>query len=431
MQQYYDVIILGESLASRIAAVLLARGGCRVLTLREAEPSFPAWLWPSLHLERLLEKLDGRACFTPARPFQVLTGESRLDFNGPNTLEEELRRELGGAFSQAFEALQRLQLLGTHLEDVLWESGGPPLLGLSSRLRFAGKRLRRQLPLRQLQRPFQVDLETLEPGPGRRVLETLFSGLALRPAASLSLAEVALLWNGAGKNIGISRSALDELLRRRYTQFHGEEGDLSHLQSMNARDKGTPVATLKDGTEWGARYCLIGSSSCSAPLPKALDSQANPPSAPVPLQFVTSSLGDKVSPLLAPFVLLEGEWPLRIRFVPENHDMVAIIDCFAEDGPAAEIEKSLQVRLRELLPFVDFNLERASHETHSAETPSGCQPPFGQVFPGAHTSLKAKGNFFCCQGTRVFPSLGATGEVLVGTTIGRHLLKQLKKPVEI
>ncbi len=118
--QHYDVIVLGEGLAARIAALLLARGGCRVLAFRNpTTPSAvtPAWFFPSLFLERLLENLGGRSCYTPVAPFQVLTSKTRLEFLGRESMEGELQREFPCENGGISAVLGLLQKLGSRLEE--------------------------------------------------------------------------------------------------------------------------------------------------------------------------------------------------------------------------------------------------------------------------------------------------------------------------
>ena len=103
VQSHYDVIIIGDSLAARVAAVQLARSGCRVLALEEGLAISPAWFTSSLHLEKLLEQLSGRSCLTPPPSFQVITPTARVDLASRRPLDEVLLREFPEDYATLLE----------------------------------------------------------------------------------------------------------------------------------------------------------------------------------------------------------------------------------------------------------------------------------------------------------------------------------------
>lgn len=421
-QSHFDVIILGASLASRVTGTLLARGGCRVLTFDEPADRAPGWLHSSLHLERLLERLDGRACLTSPSPFQVLTADSRLEFAHPEAVLSELRREFPADHSTAAGLLCDLRNLGQRLEEALWDSGGLPLSGPASRVRFFKQRLRRRLGRASLTQPLGRRLDGLQQASARTALVALFAGLALTSADRLSVAEAALLWNSAVRGQGVSSSALDDLLLHRYRQFHGQTEKLCRLQALQTEGNRLAGATLKGGGRCRASFFLIGS-----PEDRHLTARHLSPAAPPvrrSLRFTTSLPRDAVSPLLAERVIVGGELPVRLTFSDSGEETVCWVDCAAGDLATATCVAKLQRILAPVLPFATFRLEPCSPERPEPETaPSG--PP-AKGFPGARGSVRVRDNLLTCHGDGILPSLGTVGEVVTGITVANHLLRTIR-----
>lgn len=421
-QSRFDVIILGESFASRIAGALLAKGGCRVLSLREpVAPSSP-WFLSSLHLERLLERLDGRSCFAQPTSFQVLTEDSRLEFQLPASVEEELRREFSGSHDQTSEFLRDLNSLGQRLEETLWQCGGLPLLGITSRWRFARQRLRRKLTRRALAGPLENRLAGLRQEPAKRALSALFAGLSLTPVEKLSMAEASLLWSSAVRPEGICPSALDELLRHRYLQFHGTAEKLAGLETLRAEGTRLTGATLKGSGRCEAGFFLLGSPAGQDFLPEALH--------PAPRPFFqhhcfrSSPLDGMLSPLLADRVILDGKIPMRLSLNGSGHETTAMIECSEGSCPPETLNETVRDTIAQFLPFATFQLERCLSDVPlSASTPSEGSPHF----PGTAAPLRLRKNLILCHGGSVLPSLGTTGEVITGMTVANYLLRTIKR----
>lgn len=420
-QKYFDVIVIGDSLAARIAGALLAKGGCRVLTFQEPSEFPPPWLHASLHLERLLERLDGRSCFAPPEPFQILTADSRLELLQPSTLEGELRREFGDGYEQVSGLLNHLQNLGRRIEETLLESGGLPLLGMASRLRFARRGLRRGLTRRALRAPLGNTLAGLRHEPARRAMNTLFAGLSLTPLDRLTVAEAALLWNSAVRAEGVSPARLAELLTRRYGQFNGQTEKLSGLQSLQSEGSRLSGAVLKEGGRCGARYFLIGSPAgwnlLRKPLRIAFRSHFSR------LRFRTSPLSGGISPLFADRVIPEASFPVRLGFSSSGEETVAAVECTTGSPPPEKLEDTLGNILKPLFPFASYRLESSGEPESIPDRSGGAR----QSFPGATSSLRLQKNLFVCHGSGVLPSLGATGEVITGLTIADHLLRSIRR----
>ncbi len=415
VQRHFDVIILGDGLAARIAGVLLARGGCRVLTLQEGHPTSPAWFLSCLHLERLLDLLGGRSCLAPPIPFQVITGESRLDLNSGPSLEEELRREFPSAAGATLSLLGNLQALGEGLEEALWRTG-LPLSGYGGKLRFALRRIASFGALRA-GAPLLGLLDRLPLGEPRDVLAALFAGLALSPAEELTTGEAALLWASAVRLRGVSPSGLDALLRHRYEQFHGEGEDLAALKELTAEKRRLAGISLKNGGHCSASYFLIGSDAVRGLLPSGLLQPS--PGRQGMGRYITTDLQGRLSPLLARRVILGDGPPLRLSFGSRGSEVLGAIDL-----PAPVPERDVHQRLSRLIPFADFALTPSEGPLPRPEVTAA---PLRHGILGPPLPSRAGRNALLCHGASLLPTLGSTGEVLTGVAAGNRLLRLLGK----
>lgn len=425
-QKHYDVIILGESLTSRVAGVLLARAGRRVLVVGASPGSIPmpAWLPVSLHLERLLETLGGRSCLASPSPFQVLSGDVRLTIHGSSTLDDELRREFVADSNRVGNLLKELEDVGNRLGNALWECGGLPLTGLASRWRFIHARLRRGLTRGRLSRPLAGKLKGFSSPQTSRALAALFSGLSLTPVDRLSAAEGALLWRSFGGGRGISVSALVELLMHRFEQFHGEHTDLATLQSLQTSENSLGAVVFKDGRRCTADVFLLGSLESAARLPDGM--QAGPVAASPPALFEGRIDEGRISPLLAHGVILDGSPTLRLTLMPAPDGSTCRLVCEPATSSGVVSSAELVQRLTPLFPFTTLRFDPGA----DLEPPLRPQVDIRsrrRGFPGAVSTLAAGRNLLHCCGEQVLPSLGATGEILVGVSVANHL-KREKRP---
>ncbi len=405
-QNYFDAVVLGESLAGRIAAALLARRGCRLLLLRPAAaaPSL-SWCFSSLLLERILDQLDGRAVLTQPQRFQFLGEGVRLDFHGRHPLAEELRREVPRDAEAIQAACGDLAGLGDKLAELFWDCGGLPLGGAQARWRFRARSLRRGLTPGRLDESLADRLEEYDSA-AAAFLGGLLPALALISAERLTLAEAALLWHGAMRATGASPAGLDELLRHRYQQFHGEEDDLAPLESLTPGSHQPTRLHFKGGKQVATACLVIADAAATSVALPGLPARAAA-SRPAPI-----FLGDKVSPLLADQVLLGGSPPLRLSFAGPADQRQLTVES-AGELPAAE----LAGRLRTLCPFAELGDPVAADVA----------PAVPQ--PGLHAALQratpAAGLFHCS--AAVLPNLGSVGEVLVGLSVATAVQRRLRK----
>jgi hypothetical protein len=423
---HYDVIILGESLASRIAAVLLAKAGRRVLAagLPVTAPC-PAWIPTSLHLERLLELLGDRSCHVPAPPFQVLSGEVRLTLHGISALHDELRREFPADCIRVERLLRELNHIGKRLETALWESEGLPLTGWASRWRFMYKRLLKGLTGGSLAQPLASKLKAGNSAQTVQALAALFSGLALLPIEQLSVAEGALLWRGFGDDQGISALTLNSLLSSLFEQFHGEQVSLADLKNVQAADRRLREAVFINGRRCTAEFFLLGSRDASALLPAEFRAGETADS-PLPT-FEAGITDGTISPLLAQVVIHAGSPPLRLTLMPDSAGSRCRVigQATAPSNDTADAQSA--ERLSELFPFATLRFEpRAGNSSGPAEQ-NADRSRRQKAFPGATRSLVAGEHLLYCCGEQVLPGLGATGEIMVGVSVFNHLQRQKRR----
>ncbi len=413
-QHHYDIIVLGESLASRLAATLLAKAGKKVLTFSLHPPPFSPWLFNSVHLDQILDQLGGRNCLTSARKLQIITRLSRVELHGNQPLGEELRREFASCHIQVEVLLETLEAQGHRLESQLLTNGGLPLFDLAGRLRFRKKLLLSRYGFHSLLKPLSSLFNVITNPAARTFLEALFCGLAMAPLDRLTIAEGALLWSSACQPQGISRSALDDLLLRRYEQFHGGREPLDTIQTIDNNG----LIQLKNAWSCSAETLVVGCPTAVSYLPESeqkLFRCHTPPS-----RWKTSPILTGMSPILAPRIILAEPQPLRITLTSTPTGTVGT----AETQAKTLSEEELRSQLAEILPFASFGLSPLPPPEATADE---VRWPRSSAFPGTTQRLKLKKNLLFCNGAGAVPHLGSTGEVMTGVALARYLLRTAKK----
>jgi hypothetical protein len=419
MQRHYDAIIIGDSLAGRIACAKLARAGRRVLHFTEDQAISPAWITSSHHLEKLLETLDGRSCLTSRPTFQVLTPEARVDLAGRHPLDEELSREFPNDSQKLLGLFAELEKLGSQLESILHESGGVPLKGLGGHLAFRwGKAKKGQLRA-AITTPLASTIEKLSLGDeANEFVRALFTGLSLCPVERLCMTEAALIWTSHTREHGLSASGLDTLLRHRFEQFHGQTEPLENLRHFDIVGKQVKQVTLKNGGNCTADHYLVASPDQLSTLSPAVkrDTLKLPP---LPVRIVTSELEGEPSPLLSRRVILSGVPKLRMSFGNRGDKTLCAIDLPRGDAPPEEA--TLRDRLSSALTFCSYDLVYPQL-TAPVKEPASRKCQFGQ-----QQSVRLLKNTLLCHGASVMPALGSCGEVLLGTSIANSIIKRQSK----
>jgi len=412
MQNHYDVIIIGESLATRIAAVQLVKSGCRVLTFEEGLAISPAWFASSQQLEKLLEQFSGRSCLTTPPSFQVITPSARVDLASRYPLEEVLLREFPKDYTGLLELFGNLKKSGEQLENALQQSGCAPLKGLGGQFRFRWKALRCGLGLRSGKKPLSTHLQSLQlSGESREFLQTLFSGLSLVPVEQLTMTEAALLWVSHTREHGASASGLDTLLRQRYEQFHGKTESLEDLRQIDATTQKVQQVVLKNGSSCTADFFLVASDTHLSKLPSLNRNALKLPERPS--RAVTTALQGKTSPLLSNRVILAGATPLRLSFGKRGEDTLCAIDI--PGGASLPTADQMVSQLQPALPFCRYQLEMPD-TAQTADVSPKRKSSFGQ-----QTSVRLLRNTLLCHGATIFPALGSGGDVLLGNSVANYI----------
>jgi hypothetical protein len=260
---------------------------------------------------------------------------------------------------------------------------------------------------------------------GREVLETIFSGLTLTPLERISVAEGALVWHSGQKTDGLSLSAFEDLLRRRYVQFHGEEQTLSNIESLDCGDGGIR-GTLKEGGRFGSETILLGASPARSLFRTGFFPRewgVSPPGE----NFIASIQEGKPSPFLASRFILGGDFSIRLNFMEDSNRRSCLIECPSEEGPEGKSTQDIQSRLAPFLPFARFQLARRPSPFSEPEQVNAAVRRIRGNFPGVAAPLKLGNKVFNCNAAAVFPSLGSTGEALVGVSVANHLLGRFRK----
>ena len=407
-QKHYDIAILGESLAARVAAALLARRGHKVVFCRESYTPSP-WLFSSLHLQQLLLSLGGRSCATAARPLQILTPQSRWEIHGRHAKQEELIREFPDQHEQVANLLKELAGKGERLERSLWQSRKVALAG-----RLFHTNLRARGLFRLFKKPLDAVLtQSLGTTPATESLTALFEGVSGQPIDKLSLAEGALLWSWIRQHETVSTSGLEELLLHRFDQFHGDALDLPNVASLNMEGRRLHNLTLKDGAVCSADHFVIGSLGGARLLPPPFE---RPTSEPLPASFMTSPI-NRLSPMLARRMIWRASSTVRLTLTATSPRTCLIETVTAPTSQAIQ-PSALREELTSIFPFIDLSLT----ETPSSEgTPALPKPLFATPLPGLVNPVQLKGNLLLAQGLGVWPALGPSGEILVGYAVAERL----------
>lgn len=354
-RKHFDVISIGAEFSGRIASLLLARKGLRVLTLCSLSFQPPTSFVLSPVLEGLAFGLEGIAkCRRPAERFQIITPDIRLDFHGPRPLEKELRRELPGSAEQIFACLELLAEWGGRLEKLLMQPGPPPALGLPGNLNFrrrllfgglAGKRFGQKLP--------SLLARFIDPR-AKEVLLSLFAGLSLADPLHLTIAEAALLWHCAKQPTVLDGPALIELLDRLFEQFHGQTRPLAQLASLQSKGKTLQQVVLQDGRQLTAGHFLVDRMPDAPIWSHGLPSGYSTAYYPVQWQL---KLECRPPLLLAPRVILAGSPPLLLTFQSSasGGQEARVQAAGSTNMPPLDIAL-VRRRLETILPFADYQL---------------------------------------------------------------------------
>jgi len=401
----FDIVIIGDSLAARMAAALLAKHGKRLLLLSTPTYRDP-WRHSSLFTDKLLRALGARDSLALFQPFQVLSSRARVTIHPDFPLTAELTREFGSAAPQVEALLDELKRNGTLLEELFWENGGLPSGGIRDTLAWRWLCLRRKLPSAQLTLPLAERLRGI-PEAAAEWLCDLFQGLSLQPVAALTVADGALLWTHACRPGGIAGEELNDLLNKRIEQFHGTEIQIETLSKLE-HSHGEWVASLPGGRRFQAGQLILGDLAQNLPDHGPLPS---PRAFPPARHFVTSNLDGQLSALLEKRVIAGGHLPVRMAIVSTPTGLIGEVG-----SSAATEENGIRRQLETILPFASYTLGSQANNQESIE--AGTRLVGSLIFK---CPLRLGNHLWCADETCLLPQLGSAGAAMLAWTLARHI----------
>lgn len=402
----FDIAIIGDSLAARMAAALLAKHGKRLLLLSTPFHRDP-WQYSSIFVEKLFRALGGRDCLATGQPFQVLSSRARVTISREIPLRQELAREFGHSAAPIEALFDELERTGTLLEEVLWEHGGLPMGGVRETAAWRWLCLRRKQPLAVLARPFSQRLQAF-PEPVGEWLGDLFQGLSLQPLAALTVSDAALLWSHARRPEGFAGDESAALLQKRFEQFHGVVAPLEKLETLE-HNHGQWTGSLPGGGRFQATQLILGNLDKGLPGHNPL----LPRQACMPTRhFTTAPLDGQISPLLEKRVIAGGPLPMRLAILPAAHGTIGDIGT-----SAASKEADVRRQLEPLLPFAHYRFDT------QPSTPEPIEAIDGTITLPSIFKLPVRlgSHLWCADETRLTPHLGSGGAALIAWTLLRQL----------
>ena len=419
-QSHYDIAIVGSSLAGRLTSALSTKKGCRVLTVSPDNDQPATWFTSSLLLERILDFLDGNSCRSASLPFQLITPKQRIDLHPRKPLADELRRELPNSHQEIEKFLENMYTLGEQIEEMLWDAGGLPSIGITGRQKFRFRSFRGDVPFHVFEQTLKEKLAGFADDAGRKLLGTLFGGFSLTPPSRLTIAECALIWSGLGRTTGVFQSGLDELLRHRTKQFHGTDADFSELKRIRINNAGRTQLLFAGDRIVTADHLVVADRTATA----LCEQQSTPTSNQAHQTLLTAPLGDKVSQLLMPHLIIAGSPPIRLTLEQSPAGLHGRIETAQTGRDNATVVKKVEQKLTPLLPFVDLHPAMQEHPKTGVfirkDDTSSLLRASIRILPG-----QSRQYFYA--GSDIIPGIGTIGEVLVAVTLCDHLLRACKK----
>ena len=430
--KHYDIVIIGGSVAARIAAALLAKQGNRVLFLRNREAKTPAWFhsslflrnreanapaWfhSSLFLEKLLGVLGGRACFVVQQPIQVISEKARVTLSSDVQLEDELSREFGDDGKDVNQWLEELHLQGIKLEEFFWESGGLPWPSLKAKGHLKLLSLKRRINWSELEVPISQSIERFN-GSAKSFLTDLLQGLSSTRITQLSYSRAAMLWAQTLRPENLKEPDFSEMLNKRFEQFHGAKGQIDDLKSLDYNGSKWTGGQFKSGGSFTADSFLLGDKQWLdffSPLERSKLPLPEPPSV-----YRTSNLAGQLSPLLASRVICGGELPMRMAIEEHEEELRGLV---VSDARSSESQVRLQ--MEGILPFAKYSI---SEDSLPLEAKTNNKTDRA-IKPLASLPIRIDKNLYCADRTVLLPEMGAAGAALLGWTLAENLGKRNDK----
>lgn len=401
----FDIAIIGNSLSSRMAAALLAKHGKRVFRLASPAALNP-WQMSSSFTGKLLEALGSRGHSGTGAPFQVLSTHARVTFRADLPLKTELLREFGASAPTVGALLDEFERYGSALEELLWVHGGLPAGGIAGWLKWRWLCLRRKLPAGRLSAPLAPRLQGM-PQPAAEWLRDLFQGLTLQPVATLSVADAALLWTQSRQPPALTAESLDELLGKRFEQFHGVDVPLDALNAIE-QAQGQWICSFSGGKRFQAEHLVLGDLSLNLP---GISPPSRLPAPPRPQHFTAAITQGRVSALLEKRVIAGGNLPMQLALIDTPDGPTGFISAGSGAEPA-----DVHRQLEPILPFARYAIE--PHRNSAAAVPAAGTQSACTIF---NCPLHFAHHGWLADETRLLPQLGSGGAALVAWTLVRRL----------
>ncbi|GAB4184842.1 MAG: hypothetical protein Kow00100_25070 [Geothermobacteraceae bacterium] len=401
--QHYDLALVGDAPGGRIAAILAARAGLRVLHLTGfGWPSELFWFSSPL-CEHLLDRIDARTCLIPALPVQFRRDELCIQFHGETTLRDELRRELPERASALEKSIETFAEHGRQLQQLVMDRQLAPTVGPVSRLRWKIACLGRGLPTRSWQ-SFDSRLKSVgldEVGSG--LLADLAATVCLREPNILDTNTAALALSQLLDGHQVAPTVLEGLLSRRLMDAGADSRSAFDLTAIHSERQGFRIC-FGETVARAESVALAGAPGWIIDGLPASDLQY-----PRPALWHLAGLTDGISRILAPRILLAGTaGPIQVVIGrDENETRVRLRTGF---GLSETVELRSQTDI--LFPFVDYT-------PVLRETALPFLPNAGPL--GLQGRNVLRGGVRVAAGHLLYPGLGMTGEALAALSLLRQL----------
>jgi hypothetical protein len=202
----------------------------------------------------------------------------------------------------------------------------------------------------------------------------------------------------------------------RCAQFHGEFAELATVQELQEEGGRLKGVIIRGDGRFTADQFLVGGDSSLSFLPRELADVLPLPS-PASTLMATVVSG-RISPLLAPTVILAGRPPLRLD-LDEAMRPGTIFITAPQGAPLSE--EATRPRLDEVFPFAGLRLEGPGG---TAPLPPP-HPMLRKLLAGAADALAVGRNLLLAEEDMAMPTLGPAADLLTGVGVARELQRRL------
>lgn len=401
--QHYDLALLGDAPGGRIAAILAARAGLRVLHLTGF--GWPGeLLWCSSELfENLLDSINGRSCLIPALPIQFRSDSLCVQLHGETTLADELHRELPDSAAVIQGAVRGLMDRGQQLQRLIADKRLVPGHHIGAWASWTLGCLGRGLSLKGGKSLVGNLKSALPDEPAKAFVADLLSCTCLREVAGMDLDTAALTCAQLFDPHQVAPAVLDGLLHRRLKDAGADCHNAFELRGLHWERKRYRL-DFGSSRAYAATVALAGNPGwmIEGVMPPPLKN-------PRPAVWELTDFTGHISRILPPKILSVGSFA-PVQVVIGRDETRLRIRLQTGFGPSETFE--LQSQLAPLFPFAEFT--PVLQETALPLTgPTGALGLVGRV--------KLRSGLFVAAGHLLYPGLGMTGEALAAFHLLHHL----------